>query len=143
MATIQTGVGVLPVGTRITALMAVLAHNAEVRNGKQGRGSPGETDLPMVQVAGNGGERQEGDPRGGSQVARGLHGPHTEVPSARLNIKFYEQWERQLMWATMRALLDHQVFPRAQAVGMARRLASKVMKEYAPLIANHTSSAAT
>lgn len=38
------------------------------------------------------------------------------------------------MWATMRALLDHNVVSRPQAVGLARRLASAVMAEYAPLI---------
>lgn len=38
------------------------------------------------------------------------------------------------MWATMKALLDHSVVNRPQAVGLAKRLASSVMAEYAPLI---------
>ena len=38
------------------------------------------------------------------------------------------------MWATMKALLDHKIVPRPQAVGLAKRLASGVMAEYAPLI---------
>lgn len=41
------------------------------------------------------------------------------------------------MWATMRALLDHQVVPRQQAIGLARRLASGVMTEYAPLLESY------
>lgn len=38
------------------------------------------------------------------------------------------------MWATMRALLDHEIVSRPQAIGLAKRLASGVMSEYAPLV---------
>lgn len=137
MATIQTGVGILPQGTKITALMAVLAHNGEVRRGR-GEAVRTQRDVPTVPVApAKVGQEREG-PQRGSRVAGGPVRPPGEVPSGRLNVKFYEQWERQLMWATMRALLDHEVVPRHQAIGMARRLARQVMDEYAPLIVEHT-----
>lgn len=45
------------------------------------------------------------------------------------------------MWATMKALTDHNVIPRGQAIGMAKRLASHVMAEYAPLIQKHLKGA--
>lgn len=41
------------------------------------------------------------------------------------------------MWATMKALIDHEVFPRREAIGMAKRLTAWVMGEYAPLIQRH------
>lgn len=44
------------------------------------------------------------------------------------------------MWATMKALTDHQIVPRGEAIGLARRLAAGVMAEYAPLIERHLSS---
>ena len=136
MATIETGVGILPQGTRITALMAVLAHNAEVRSGKRGR-DPSEATMPVVRVAGTREEQAKRAAGRGGQVADSLPRAHSTVPSGRLNVKFYEQWERQLMWATMRALLDHCIVPRGQAVGMARRMASKGMGEYAPMIVEY------
>lgn len=43
------------------------------------------------------------------------------------------------MWATMKALVDHGIFPRSQAIGLAKRLTHWVMEEYAPLIEKHLS----
>jgi len=38
------------------------------------------------------------------------------------------------MWATMKALIDHNVVPRREAIGMAKRLTSWTMTEFAPLV---------
>lgn len=54
-------------------------------------------------------------------------------------VAFWTQWERQLMWATLRALLDHDILPRPQAIGLSRRLAYQVMAEYAPRLDRYTS----
>lgn len=43
------------------------------------------------------------------------------------------------MWATMKALVDHEIFPRLEAIGLAKRLSHWVMDEYAPLIEEHLS----
>ncbi len=38
------------------------------------------------------------------------------------------------MWATMKAILDHGLYPRPEATGLAKRLAHWVMDEFAPLL---------
>lgn len=74
-------------------------------------------------------------------MGRGARPARPDVPCDGLDklgrVKFYQQWEKQLMWATMKALIDHDVFPRGEAIGLARRLAAGVMTEYAPLIERH------
>lgn len=45
------------------------------------------------------------------------------------------------MWATMKALIDHDVFPRPQAIGLAKRLSRWVLDEYAPLVEKHLEGA--
>lgn len=41
------------------------------------------------------------------------------------------------MWATMKALTDHDVFPRREAIGLAKRLTVWVLEEFAPLVEKH------
>lgn len=53
------------------------------------------------------------------------------------SVKFYQQWERQLMWATLKALIDHEIVPRREAIGLAKRLSTWALDEFAPLVEKH------
>lgn len=116
---VQTGVGTLPVPSRLAAQMHTLFHNAR---GRKHLGSKCSISGAAVTS-----EKFENPPKTPQEPGSAPLPP----PSGRFQ-DLEKQWERLLTWATLRTLQDYDVMPARPAREVSRRLARRILADYGP-----------
>jgi len=132
---IQTGVGVLPVPSGMAVQLHHLHHNWVIRTGGAACSTPAqfvERNVLTPSRAPPGGrpiQRHHPPPQNRSPAPPAPRPPPSDSFSA-----FIKQWERLLVWATFKTLLDFKVMPTRPARAASGRLAKRILSDYGPAL---------
>ncbi len=129
-ATIQTGVGALPVPPGFAGQIHMLHHNGLTKSGISPC-RPLRIDITEPRRA-----PQTSEPTPRHHPLPEKPSPPSPPPPSGDFPHLVKQWERLLTWATLKTLIDFKVMPARPAREASRRLAQKILADYGPSLHN-------